>query len=76
MSGKTKKIVNEVLTLAPSERIRIVDSILLSLDQPDPKMDLEWKREAESRLKGYKSGKIKSVPLSQALAKYRKAKAA
>lgn len=76
MSIKTKKIVSEALSLSAVERLNIVDNLLLSLDKPDPEIDKLWQKEAESRLHGYKTGKIKSISLLQALSKYRKAKAA
>jgi putative addiction module component (TIGR02574 family) len=76
MAAKTKEIVDKALTLPPVDRLSIIDSLLLSLDCPDPKIDAMWKNEAERRLKNYKAGKIKSLPLHQALSKYRKVKAA
>jgi putative addiction module component (TIGR02574 family) len=71
MTLKTKQFVEKALSLPPAERLSIVDSLLLSLDRPDPKIDALWKIEAERRIKDYKAGKIKSIPLHHALSKYR-----
>jgi len=35
---------------------------LLSLDEPDKKIDEIWAIEAEKRLSAYKSGKLKGIP--------------
>jgi putative addiction module component (TIGR02574 family) len=76
MTSKTKKLANEVLSLSSKERAILADTLLVSLDRPDPEIDAVWKVEAENRLKAYKSGKIKAVPLSRVFANYRKKKAA
>jgi putative addiction module component (TIGR02574 family) len=76
MTAKSKEIVSKALSLPATERLSIIDSLLLSLDSPDPKIDAVWKLVAERRLRDYKAGKIKSVSLHQALSKYRKVKAA
>ena len=56
--------------LSSSERIELVDSILASLDEPDPSIDQLWIREAEERLAAYRRGEIKAVSLQEVLAKY------
>jgi putative addiction module component (TIGR02574 family) len=76
MTSKAIKLANEALHLSPNDRAILADSLLVSLDQPDPKIDALWKTEVEKRLRDYKSGKIKAVPLSKVLGNYRKKKAA
>ena len=76
MTIESKQLINKALSLSPAERIIVVDNLLTSLDNPDRKIDALWKKEVENRLKAYKSGKIKSIPISQALLKYRHTKAA
>jgi len=76
MTSKVKLLTNEVLHLSPNDRAILADSLLVSLDQPDPKIDALWKTEVEKRLRDYTSGKIKAVPLSKVLGNYRKKKAA
>jgi hypothetical protein len=48
-----------------------VDDILASLDEPDPKIDQLWGKEAEERLAAYRRGEIRAIPLEEVLAKYR-----
>jgi putative addiction module component, TIGR02574 family len=76
MTLKAIKLATEALHLSPNDRAILADSLLVSLDQPDPKIDALWKTEVEKRLRDYKSGKIKAVPLSKVLGNYRKKKAA
>jgi putative addiction module component (TIGR02574 family) len=76
MTNKVKELTREVASLPSKEKLSLLNTLLTSLDQPDPQIDTLWKKEAESRIKAFKQGKIKAVPLQHALAKYRKAKAA
>jgi putative addiction module component (TIGR02574 family) len=76
MTIKTKQLATLALCLSPKERATLADTLILSLDCPDPKIDNLWKIEVESRLKAYKAGKIKAVPLSKVLLNYKNKKAA
>ncbi len=76
MTTKTKQLAMEALCLPPKERATLADTLLISLDTPDPEIDALWKTESESRLKAYRAGKIKAAPLSRILMNYRKKKAA
>ena len=76
MTSRTKKLAKEALSLPSKERATLADTLLVSLDRPDPEIDAVWKVEAENRLKAYKICKIKAVPLSRVLANYRKKKVA
>ena len=76
MTLKAIKLATEALHLSPNDRAILADSLLVSLDQPDSKIDALWKTEVEKRLRDYKSGKIKAVSLSKVLGNYRKKKAA
>jgi len=71
MTEAAKKLSAQARKLSTSERIDLVDSILASLDEPDPSIDRLWAKEAEERLAAYRRGEIKAVPLQEALAKYR-----
>ena len=68
----TEQIINQVLSLPPAEKARVVDELLSSLDQPDEAIDALWRKEVEDRIAAYNSGSLKSVSLEEALAKYRK----
>ena len=70
MTDAAKKLSSQARKLSASERVELVDSILASLDEPDPAIDQLWAREAEERLAAYRRGEIKAVPLQEVLAKY------
>jgi putative addiction module component (TIGR02574 family) len=72
MTTKTKHVLEEALSLTATDRISLVDTLISSLDLPDPNIDTLWQREIDSRLKAYKKGHIKSVSLAHAIAKYKK----
>ncbi len=62
---KSQKLLKEVLSLKPQERFLIVEGILNSLDRPDKDIDELWGNEAVARLKAYRAGKLKGVPMSE-----------
>ena len=68
----TEQIINQVLSLPPADKARLVDELLSSLDQPDEAIDALWRKEVEDRIAAYNRGSLKSVSLEEALAKYRK----
>jgi len=59
---KTKKLIEEVISLPVEERALIADSILRSLNPSESDIDKKWIEMAKERLKELKSGKIKAVP--------------
>lgn len=61
----------KIKSLPDSEKIALVDSILMQLDKPDPDIDRLWADEARKRWQAYKSGKIESVSYKQVMDKYR-----
>jgi len=65
------KILKEALTLKPSEKAKLIDKLLSSLDVPDKKIDELWAKEAENRINAYEQGKIKTVSLEKVLEKYK-----
>ena len=58
-------LVEEALRLKPQERFIIIESLLLSLDEPNKRIDEIWAIEAEKRLAAYRSGKLKGVPFEK-----------
>jgi putative addiction module component (TIGR02574 family) len=65
-------LTREILDLPPEERIKLVDTLLGSLDAPDPNIDRAWANAAERRLDEYLAGKTSSRPADDVLAKYLK----
>ena len=61
----------KIKSLPDSEKIELVDSILMQLDKPDPEIDHIWADEARKRWQAYKSGKIEAVTYEQVMNKYR-----
>lgn len=64
-------MLKEVLTLSPSEKARLIDKLISTLDQPAKDIDGLWAKEAESRIDAYEQGEIKAVTLEDVLSKYR-----
>ena len=58
----TKKLIDEALSLPVEERALIADSLLKSLNMPDPAIDKKWIEIAKRRLGEIRSGKIKPIP--------------
>jgi len=59
---KTNKIIEEALSLPVEDRARLADSLLRSLNTPDPAIDAQWAAVAKSRLQELRSGKVKPIP--------------
>lgn len=61
----TKDIIEEAASLPVEQRIIVVDSLLRTLNVPDPDMDKAWVETASRRLSELRSGKVKPVPGEQ-----------
>ena len=58
------------MALKPEERFMIVEGLLKSLDEPDRKIDEIWAKEAEKRLKAYREGSLKGIPMEEIFKDY------
>ena len=58
----TQKLISEVISLPVNERAHIADSILKSLNQPEPDIDAQWAEVAKQRLEEINDGRVKAVP--------------
>ena len=67
----TDNILKDALTLKPSQKAKLIDKLLSSLDKPDREIDELWAKEAEARIDAYDRGKIKAIPLEKVLKKYK-----
>ena len=67
----TKDIIQEAAALPVEERIIVVDSLLRSLNIPDPGSDTEWTAVAKRRLAELRSGRVNPVPGDQVFARIR-----
>lgn len=61
MAGSAKHVLDQALKLPANDRAALVDTLISSLDKPDPTLDAEWLKEAEDRLLAYHSGDIAAV---------------
>jgi putative addiction module component (TIGR02574 family) len=57
----TEEIIQEAASLPVEERIIVVDSLLRTLNMPDPDIDREWAVVARRRLAELRSGRVKPV---------------
>ena len=67
----TEDIIQEVAALPVEERIIVVDSLLRTLNVPNPDIDKEWVRAAKSSLVELRSGRVNPVPGDRVFARIR-----
>lgn len=60
-----KQILEQALKLKPQERFLVVEGLLRSLDEPDQKLDAIWVEEAVNRLRAYREGRLKGIPMEE-----------
>lgn len=58
MPVPVKNLLDQVLRLPPAERAVLVETVISSLDSPDPTLDAKWRKEAEDRLAGFRAGEV------------------
>jgi len=66
-----RDIVEEAAELPVDERVILDDSLLRTLNVPNPEIDKAWAEVAESRLAELRSGRIKAVPGDQVFERIR-----
>ena len=71
MGTISDKLAAKIKSLPDSEKIELVDSILIQLDKPDPEIDSIWADEARKRWRAYKIGKLETVSYDQIMVKHR-----
>jgi putative addiction module component (TIGR02574 family) len=67
----TAEIIREAESLPVEERTLVVDSLLRSLNPPDPEIDRKWAAVARRRLEELRSGRVKPIPGEEVFAKIR-----
>jgi putative addiction module component (TIGR02574 family) len=65
MATSPKSLLQQALRMPPNDRAALVETLLLSLDKPDPEIDALWLKEAEDRLAAYHSGELGAVDAEQ-----------
>ncbi|MGM0677569.1 addiction module protein [Ectothiorhodospira marina] len=62
---RMKELLVEAMKLKPEDRFVLVEGLIKSLDEPDKRLDEVWAEESEKRLKAYREGKLKGVPMEE-----------
>ncbi len=57
-----REIVKEAESLPVEERAIVIDSLLRTLNPPDPEIDRQWILAAKRRLTELRAGEVKSIP--------------
>ncbi len=65
MTARTEQILNQALSLPPSERAQLAERLFSSLDIPPQELDRLWAEEADSRIDAYERGEVKAIPASK-----------
>ena len=72
MSDRIKDLSLEARKLPLAERAELIDDLLASLDEPDPRIDALWVEEAERRLRLVDSGEMPVYDAADIIAELRK----
>ena len=67
----TAEIIHDAESLPVEERTVVVDSLLRSLNPPDPEIDRKWAAVARRRLEELRSGRVKPVSGEEVFARIR-----
>ncbi len=68
----TKEIIEHAENLPLEERVHIIDSLLKTLNHPDPEVDRKWIDVANRRLNELRSNRVEPVPAEEVFQKARK----
>jgi putative addiction module component (TIGR02574 family) len=58
----TNRLIEQIESLPVDDRIRVVDSVLKTLNPVDQEIEDDWIEVAENRLRDLKSGNVISIP--------------
>jgi putative addiction module component (TIGR02574 family) len=64
------QLAKKAIGLKPTERIRLVEAILYSLDKPDMEIEKSWIAESEARYKAYKRGELETMDWEEIRKRY------
>ena len=66
----TEQLAKKAMGLNPTDRIRLVEAILDSLDKPDPEIEKKWVAESEARYQAYKKGEFEAIDWEEEKKRY------
>ena len=72
MAASANTILNQALKLSSSDRAKVVEKLISSLDTPDSVIDSIWAKEADTRIEAFEKGEIESITAEKVFEKYRK----
>lgn len=61
----TKELQTQILSLNPTDKIRLAEILLESLDKSDPEIEAAWVAESERRYTAYQRGEIQGSTLDE-----------
>jgi putative addiction module component (TIGR02574 family) len=61
----TNEIIQEAINLKPQEKYLIIESLILSLNEPDKDIEKIWIEESQKRLDEYKDGNLKTLSFEE-----------
>ena len=61
----TNEIIQEAINLKPQEKYLIIESLILSLNEPDKDIEKIWIEESQKRLDEYKNGNLKTLSFEE-----------
>lgn len=70
MPTNAERTFQEALALPSSDRAALVESLLSSLDRPDPTIDELWVKEAGDRLAAFNEGRMSAIPAEDVFAEF------
>ena len=72
MSKRAQNVVEKIRALPDTEKLAVVDRILVELDRPDPEIDRVWADEARARWQAYRASRAGSVSYAEVMDKHRR----
>ena len=61
----TNEIIQEAINLKPQEKYLIIESLILSLNEPDKDIEKIWIEESQKRLDEYNKGNLKTLSFEE-----------
>lgn len=65
-----KTLLENALKLKPVDKAHLIEGLITSLEEPDRKIELIWKKEAIKRYKAYKEKRVNARNIEDVLKKY------
>jgi putative addiction module component (TIGR02574 family) len=58
-------LIEKLLGLKPQDKMVLIEALVTSLDIPDSAISQKWLQEADARLKAYRLGFTKGIPVEE-----------